>query len=468
MKKLIPGSNNVYITENGIFLNRDGSQCNVIRPQQDYVIISLYGKQHTLYIPWLIDLAMTESNFRNAVKNIEFVKYRLSSHHPICTFTKFRTPVWYDETHRIVPGYSTVAVDKNGHCISSKTGNPYSIQNGQYLRINTYDPIRNKYRSIILHLLVALAWVDNDNPEEKVVVDHIDGNKHHNFYTNLEWVTQQENIKRATRIGLNPASKKCKIRNVYTHKEYTFSSIQEMLEFLEIPVLASLVNSKPHRLHGKDKNYEVRIEPDDRPWYYKDKFKRTNNRPRVSRFIINVDECSNGNIKSFHGTFSLSKYYKIWSNVAKKVNEITDIIKSKYPSSTIEIIDTFNNPSIEIKDLNTGDIKIFDNTRDAAAYTGRAQSSLLNILKNPDCDKNKYSNYVIRYKSDKPWIKESELIDAHKYKNIEYEVEHKSTGEIKTYPSLRAVASDLNRCRNFINRCIRKPLMNDDITIRVK
>lgn len=55
-----------------------------------------------------------------------------------------------------------------------------------------------------LHRLVALVFVKNDDPENKKVVNHKDGNKMNNHYHNLEWMTIQENNQHSQDNGLTP------------------------------------------------------------------------------------------------------------------------------------------------------------------------------------------------------------------------------------------------------------------------
>lgn len=92
-------------------------------------------------------------------------------------------------------------VDSTGRVFSLRgkliTG---TLQQGGYLRVSYRRPGERNTRTALLHRIVAGALLPNldDLPE----VNHKDGIKTHNHPSNLEWVTSEENILHAYRMGL--------------------------------------------------------------------------------------------------------------------------------------------------------------------------------------------------------------------------------------------------------------------------
>lgn len=88
------------------------------------------------------------------------------------------------------------------------SGRVYYIYKGQSLKANQakvgYYTVTLSKRCLCkmtyIHRLVATHFVQNiDNKKQ---VNHIDGNKLNNMYSNLEWVTNKENSIHAHKIGL--------------------------------------------------------------------------------------------------------------------------------------------------------------------------------------------------------------------------------------------------------------------------
>lgn len=67
---------------------------------------------------------------------------------------------------------------------------PQETEKG-YLRVNLFDDSGKRVHRKV-HRLVANAFIPN--PQNKPQVNHIDGNKKNNSVTNLEWVTNDENV----------------------------------------------------------------------------------------------------------------------------------------------------------------------------------------------------------------------------------------------------------------------------------
>lgn len=70
------------------------------------------------------------------------------------------------------------------------------ISNKGYKMVNLCLDGKMFFKTI--HRLVANAFIPN--PENKPCINHIDGNKQNNNVSNLEWVTQKENMQHAFKI----------------------------------------------------------------------------------------------------------------------------------------------------------------------------------------------------------------------------------------------------------------------------
>lgn len=105
------------------------------------------------------------------------------------------------EIWRDIKGYDgKYQVSSWGRIYNTKYGRfvaPEETRKG-YLRVDLFDEGGNRKHHKV-HRLVAKAFIVN--PENKPQVNHKDGNKRNNSITNLEWVTNEENL--AHRIAMH-------------------------------------------------------------------------------------------------------------------------------------------------------------------------------------------------------------------------------------------------------------------------
>lgn len=109
------------------------------------------------------------------------------------------------------------AISPDGHIFTIKTRKlvtPYSDEFG-YLRVNVrhYKPhTGNQGIYERLHRLLCMTFKPCESPH-LYEVNHIDGNKFNNSLTNLEWVTQRENLDHAWINGLRLLPSQYRILN---------------------------------------------------------------------------------------------------------------------------------------------------------------------------------------------------------------------------------------------------------------
>lgn len=117
------------------------------------------------------------------------------------------------------------------HYFVDEDGNTYALKNGIYKKKNvsidrygycysSYVSTDKKYIKLKNHRVVAMTFIPN--PDNKLTVNHIDGNKLNNHISNLEWATNQEQQNHSIKLGLRKRSGHDKI--------YVFNNDLELID----------------------------------------------------------------------------------------------------------------------------------------------------------------------------------------------------------------------------------------------
>ena len=92
-------------------------------------------------------------------------------------------------------------------------------------------------KTFMVHRLVAEHFCIKPNSDPKLVVNHLDGNRLNNHYSNLEWCTQKENVHHARKTGLyiQKSGYKLQYQSKET-KEKALSNLKDLSALLPIQV----------------------------------------------------------------------------------------------------------------------------------------------------------------------------------------------------------------------------------------
>ncbi len=174
-------------------------------------------------------------------------KYR-STIHPKCDVLPDGTEV------RLVPVERT----NNHYLYASKDGRVFSLHGQSFYplrptitnypcnrangrRKQHYLKMNRRYGYILVHTAVALAWIGPaseglERSGSKPVIDHLNGITADNRVDNLQWVTPEENCKRAKilrilrSLGRDPR-KMTRDELLSIFKHYTFQTPHDRMEF---------------------------------------------------------------------------------------------------------------------------------------------------------------------------------------------------------------------------------------------
>lgn len=113
------------------------------------------------------------------------------------------------------PYHDDIIVSEFGDVLSYKSGRWFELKpsnNGTgYIRVGV-----GHSNPTYVHILVAETYLDPVDPTIGLEVNHVDGVKTNNHFSNLEWVTKGENELHAYRLGLKKAWNRRRIRIIET------------------------------------------------------------------------------------------------------------------------------------------------------------------------------------------------------------------------------------------------------------
>jgi YesN/AraC family two-component response regulator len=141
-----------------------------------------------------------------------------------------------------VVGFEDYLIDECGNVFSKKRNKflKPDLSGDGYPRY-TFS-FNGKTTRVFAHRIVASLFVDN--PFNKPFVNHKDGNKQNNHYSNLEWVTTSENNAHAYKTGLKSQHGEKNHRSKYTQEQ--IESIHTLnIEGLNVKEIASKVSINP-------------------------------------------------------------------------------------------------------------------------------------------------------------------------------------------------------------------------------
>ena len=117
----------------------------------------------------------------------------------------------------------------------------YATDDFKQTALDNVSIVFRKCEFVSIHRLVAEEYIPN--PNNYPIVNHLDGDKQNNHYTNLEWCTQKDNIIHSWKNGFSKPRRNEKVKmskridQLTLEGEYitTFPSTMEIERQLGIP-----------------------------------------------------------------------------------------------------------------------------------------------------------------------------------------------------------------------------------------
>ena len=146
------------------------------------------------------------------------------------------------DLYKQIPFFSNYAISDNGIVYRISDGvflEPFILN--EYKNLTLIDDTNESY-TVRVHRLVAMTYHGLPPGWERLVVNHINGNKLDCRAVNLEWCTQQENMFHAGLYGLTPKCIPIQVRNVITGN--SLNPLSTGKSFQTLPLFFSFVKQR--------------------------------------------------------------------------------------------------------------------------------------------------------------------------------------------------------------------------------
>ena len=134
---------------------------------------------------------------------------------------------------KYIEGYgNTYQVNNIGQIRNRSKILKQSINQYGYYQVSLYK--NGKKKTELVHRLVGITFIPN--PDNKLTINHIDGNKLNNNLNNLEWATMKEQIHHCVKVlgHKRTISDKCRQEQIRLHQRRVRRSDGEIFESIKI------------------------------------------------------------------------------------------------------------------------------------------------------------------------------------------------------------------------------------------
>lgn len=134
------------------------------------------------------------------------------------------------------------------------------------IRVSDYNNKKEWFKNYKVHRLVASLFCPKPGNKDWYDVNHKDGDKTNNYYTNLEWVTKKENMRHAIQTGLISV-RWILSRNIQTGEIKRFSSTLECSRYFNIGETVLLKRLNRGTAATTTRNWHVFMYEDQGPYW---------------------------------------------------------------------------------------------------------------------------------------------------------------------------------------------------------